>query len=225
MALWTSVWGNSPTHLQQRGLICATCTGHKCFPELRLPFTNGQSWKKLQHASSTWRARWISPWLWVERNTTTTTTREWKKKISGLNLAGLFTQPFTIKHHNMCIFFFTKAWQKWHFKQAKPTTKLLTTTVNPEAPAHTDCETKALHKVLDFFVCFFLFFWFNIKTLVYISDAKQSMCRVYGFNQYLKLTVTLFPPRKKQIRHKKRKLAQGKVDKSPMACCPQQGKV
>lgn len=23
------------------------------------------------------------------------------------------------------------------------------------------------------------------------------MCRVYGFNQYLKLTVTLFPPRKK----------------------------
>lgn len=28
--------GNSPTHLQQRGLICATCTGHKCLPELRL---------------------------------------------------------------------------------------------------------------------------------------------------------------------------------------------
>lgn len=48
-----------------------------------------------------------------------------------------------------------------------PTTKLLTTTINPKAPAHKDCETKALHvyKVLDWF-------WFNINQLVYISDAK-----------------------------------------------------
>lgn len=55
-----------------------------------------------------------------------------------------------------------------------PTTKLLTTTINPKAPAHTDCETKALHvyKVLD---CF----WFDINQLVYISDAKA--CAEYMF--------------------------------------------
>lgn len=55
-----------------------------------------------------------------------------------------------------------------------PTIKLLTTAITPKAPAHTDCETKALHvyKVLD---CF----WFDINQLVYISDAKA--CAEYMF--------------------------------------------
>lgn len=62
------------------------------------------------------------------------------------------------------------------FKKNKnnPTTKLFTTTINPEAPAHTDRETKALYvyKLLD---CF----WFDINQLVYISDAKA--CAEYMF--------------------------------------------
>ena len=60
-------------------------------------------------------------------------------------------------------------------KNNNPTTKLLTTTINQKAPAHTDCETKALHvyKVLDWF-------WFDINQLVYISDAKKA-CAEYMF--------------------------------------------
>lgn len=107
----------------------------------------------------------------------------------------------------MCTFFFQTVTNSDKNKN-NPTTKLLTTTINPKAPAHTDCGTKALHvyKVLD---CF----WFDINQLVSISDAKA--CAEYMLQSISNrevLTVNLFSPlvkkKKKQIRQKKRKLAQ-----------------